>query len=38
MNERQEEILDLLHENQHGLTASDVAEKLQSIEAMQVAI
>ena len=28
MNERQEEILDLLHENQHGLTASDVAEKL----------
>ena len=31
MNERQEEILDLLHENQHGLTASDVAEKL-SIE------
>ena len=28
MNERQEEILDLLHEKQQGLTASDVAKHL----------
>ena len=38
MKERQEEILHLLTENQQGLTASDVAERLIFIEAMQADI